>query len=190
MTTPDYTKDWPREGLQDDGSYVVWKYFPNSHRPKAYLHLANQAEYYLRRQGGNKERLITRAYINAKQDPSGLGLNYLIGEFKLEPWGQLHWLFDQYLPPGYRWTVSTDCQCKVPRTKDELCAMPFCTDLSYSHKGPVSCKLDPAWFPDGIETNFTEKNWTSLKKVLATSIIPHAQPPQGWLERFLHQLHS
>ena len=177
--------NWPKEGVQDDGTYVAYKYYANSTRVKTYITLPDKATYYIKRSGHNKERIITRAYLNAGYDPNASKLDYLIGEFKTDSFNQLHWLFDQYLDPKQR---SKWGKYKV-RTKGDLVKLPLCLGLVQLHKSDWCCKLNPDWFPE-LESptwdDLTVKapGWTQLKELLNTSYFPKAVPAKGWLDYY------
>ena len=179
------TMNWPKEGVQDDGTYVAYKYYANSTRVKTYVVLPDKATYYIKRSGCNKERIITRAYLNAGYDPNADKLDYLIGEFKTDSFNQLHWLFDQYLDPKQR---SKWGKYKV-RTKGDLVKLPLCLGLVQLHKSDWCCKLNPDWFPE-LESptwdDLTVKapGWTQLKELLNTSYFPKAVPAKGWLDYY------
>ena len=174
------TMKFPEEGLQDDGTYVAYKYYANSTRVKTFEVLPNKATFYIKRGGHNKERIITRAYLNAGYDPNSLKLDYLIGEFKSDSFDQLHWLFDQYLEPRQR---SKWAKCKV-RTKGDLVKLPLCLGLVQMHKSDWCCELNPDWFPGVDNTTVKAPNWTQLKELLHTSYFPKAVPAKGWLDYY------
>lgn len=176
---------FPEEGLQDDGTYVAYKYYANSTRVKTFEVLPDKATFYIKRGGHNKERIITRAYLNAGYDPNADKLDYLIGEFGSDSFDQLHWLFDQYLDPRQR---SKWAKCKV-RTKGDLVKLPLCLGLVQMHKSDWCCKLNPDWFPE-LESptwdDLTVKapNWGQLKELLNNSYFPKAVPAKGWLDYY------
>lgn len=95
-----YTKDWPRPGRQDDGTYVSWRTQRSGCRPLSYQRHANLAELLLHAQGGNKQRLLTRIWLAQGHDPSDNdGLQAFLLEHAGSKWTfkRIHATYDHHL---------------------------------------------------------------------------------------------
>lgn len=114
---------------QPDGSYIEHKWQRGRSRVVNYVRHPTYMAFVLKRQGGNKERLLARAFIGC-----GAGtLNSSESEFKAfcdlpfnsGTYEHIHSLYDVYLAPEHR-MVDRKPKVDVPRSWAAIQTAPWC----------------------------------------------------------------
>lgn len=183
------TFDIPAAGRQPDGSIIEHKVQRGGTRVVNYVRHPTYMAFVLKRQGGNKARLLARAFIGC-----GAGtLNSSEAEFKAfcelsfneGSYSHLHALYDQYLAPEHRY--QNPPHLDIPRSWSAIKKAPWCSgvDDTPAAGDSVFIYVKPEWLADP-EHGCSAASGRSLGeaiKMLKSEILPEMKVPPLWFQK-------
>jgi hypothetical protein len=97
--------DWPKQGEQDDGTWIEYIFQTNSSRLLSYTTHGDYTKFLLARRGGNKDRLLVRCYLAAGHNPKDYqAVTRWLADHAGRKWtfGYIHKTYDHTLPLEHR----------------------------------------------------------------------------------------
>ena len=181
--------DIPASGQQPDGSYVEHRFAPNGTRRTGYVRHHSYIFFVLNRRGGNKERLLARAFLRCgagtlesteEQFKAFCDLSFNEGSYS-----HLQCLYDQYLEPEHR--SKSKPTLDIPRSWSAIKAAPWCDGVDDTPAPGDHCFIyvKPEWLEDPEHgcSSASGKTLGAAVKMLKDEILPGMKAPPLWFQK-------